>query len=379
MNRSREKSSQESTPMMMTQAARRRTPALLIVAIAWSGLARAQEARPAPDAKSDAPSIEAINDDYQRELQKLERLRLDRIGQLASTQPKAQAEATYQDYFRLAIAKGLFVEAEPVAQRLIQAGDSSANLHTLANLVNIVAEADRGAYDESLQSLTAAVARKGPRPGPPGEPAGDLGLPASSRAAIVEAYYQRLIRGDQYEVARKAMKLVAENADAPAVRDLAARRSRQLELVGRPAPPISGVDLDGKPFRLEDARGDVVLVVFWATWCLPVAHEIPWLDEAYRTHHDKGFRIVGIDLDASQEGNIDPKTVIPGVRRFLLDYNIPWTTLINGQGDQDLTRAYSVAEIPSNVLIGRDGKVAHLDLIGPKLDKAVAETLAKKP
>jgi thiol-disulfide isomerase/thioredoxin len=377
--RSRGKTFQESTKMMMIQAARCWTPALLIVATAWSGLARAQEAKPAPAAKPEAPSIEGINADYERELQRLERLRLERIGQLASTQPKGQAELTYQDYFRLAIAKGLFVEAEPVAQRLMQSGDSSATLHTLANLVNIVAEADRGAFDESLQSLAAAVARKGLQPAAPGDPARDLGLPASSRAAIVEAYYQRLIRGDQYEVARKAMKLVAENAESPAVRDLAARRTRQLELVGRTAPPIVGVDLDGKPFRLEDARGDVVLVVFWATWCLPVAHEIPWLEEVFRTYHGRGFRIVGIDLDASQEGNTDPKSVLPGVRRFLLDYNIPWPTLINGQGDQDATRAYSVAEIPANVLIGRDGKVVHLDLVGPKLEKAVAEAIAKKP
>jgi peroxiredoxin len=376
---SRGKSLQELTQMIMILAARRWTPALLLAAIAWSGPARAQEVKPAPAAKPDAPSIDAINADYHREVQKLERIRLERIGQLASTQPKDQAEVTYKDFFQLAIAKGLYVEAEPVAQRLIQAGDSTANLHTLAILVNIVAEAERGAYDESLQSLAAAVAQKGRQPRAPGEPAGDLGLPASSRAAIVEAYYQRLIRGDQYEVARKAMKLVAENAESPAIRDLAARRTRQLDLIGRTAPPIVGVDLDGKPFRLEDTRGDVVLVVFWATWCLPVAHEIPWLEEAYRTFHGRGFRIVGIDLDASQEGHTDPKLVLPGVRRFLLDYNIPWTTLINGQGDQDLTRAYSVAEIPANVLIGRDGKIVHLDLVGPKLDKAVAEAIAKKP
>ena len=53
----------------------------------------------------------------------LERQRLERLGQLASVQPKDQAEATYQDYFRLAIAKGLYAEAEPVAERLIRDGD----------------------------------------------------------------------------------------------------------------------------------------------------------------------------------------------------------------------------------------------------------------
>ena len=124
--------------MMMIPAARRWTPALMIAAMAVSGTARAQEVRPAPAAKPDTPSIDAINADYQRELEKLERTRLERIGQLATTLPKEQAEAAYQDYFRLAIAKGLYVEAEPTAQRVIQAADSSANLHTLASLVNIV-------------------------------------------------------------------------------------------------------------------------------------------------------------------------------------------------------------------------------------------------
>ena len=137
--------------------------------------------------------------------------------------------------------------------------------------------------------------------------------------------------------------------------------------------------LDGKPFRLEDAKGDVVLVVFWATWCLPVAEEIPWLEETYQTYRDRGFRIIGIDVDAAQSDVVDPKSVIPNVRRFLVEFNIPWPTLVNGQGDKDLTRAYAIAEIPANVLIGRDGKVIHLDLVGPKLDKAVGEAVAQKP
>jgi glutathione peroxidase-family protein len=173
--------------------------------------------------------------------------------------------------------------------------------------------------------------------------------------------------------------LVAANAETPAVRDLAARRAKQLEMVGVAAPPIVGIDLDGKPFQLGDAKGDVVLVVFWASWCLPSAQEIPWLQEAYRTYRSRGFRIVGINVDSAQDGNTDPKAVIANVRRFLVEFNIPWTTLINGQGDHDLTRAYSIAEIPANVLIGRDGKVIHLDLSGPKLDKAVGEAVAKQP
>ena len=177
----------------------------------------------------------------------------------------------------------------------------------------------------------------------------------------------------------KAMKLVADNAESAAVRDLAAGRLKRLEMVGQAAPPIAGVDLDGKPFRLEEAKGDVVLVVFWATWCLPVAQEIPWLEETYRTYHGRGFRIVGIDVDADQPDATDPKSVIANVRRYLVEFNIPWPTLINGQGDKDLTRSYSIAEIPANVLIGRDGKVIHLDLTGSKLGSAVGAAIGQKP
>ena len=354
------------------------TPCLL-AALAWPGVARAQDAKPTPAQKPNTSAIEAINGRYERELDKLERRRLEELGELGASQPKAEAEVTYQEYFQLAIAKGLYAEAEPVAQRLLKAGDMTSNLRTLASVVKIVAEADRGAYDKSLESLAEAVGKKGRLPKPPGEPGRDLGLMTSSRAAIVEAYYQRLIRGNQYDVARKAMRLVAANTETPAVRDLADRRAKQLEMVGLAAPPIVGIDLDGKPFRLEDSRGDVVLVVFWASWCLPSAREVPWLEEVYRAYRDRGFRIVGIDVDTAQAGNDDPKSVISDVRRFLVEFNIPWTTLINGQGDRDVTRAYSVAEIPSNVLIGRDGKVIHLDLTGPKLEKAVGGAVAQKP
>lgn len=351
---------------------------LLLAATAGSGSAQAQTA-PAPTRKPNTSPMDAINAKYRSELEKLERQRLEQLGELAAGQAKAAAEVTYHEYLQLAIAKGLYTEAEPVAKRLLKADGTSAELRTLASLVKIVAEADRGAYEDSLKSLAEAVGEKNRQARLAGEPGRALSLTAASRAAIVEAYYQRLIRGHQYEVARKAMQVVAANAESPAVRDLAARRIKHLEMVGVAAPPIAGTDLDGKPFSLEAAKGDVVLVVFWATWCLPVAQEIPWLEEAYQTYRDRGFRVVGIDVDAAQDGVTDPKSVIPNVRRFLVEYNVPWPTLINGQGEKDLTNAYSITEVPANVLIGRDGKVVHLDLVGPKLDKAISEAVSRKP
>jgi thiol-disulfide isomerase/thioredoxin len=339
------------------------------------GSSIAQEAS-VPKAASGASTIDTINAEYEAELVKLERRRLDHLGRLALSQRKDQAAATFEAYFRLAIAKNLYADADPIARKVLQAEDPSSSVVWLAHLVHIVAEADRGAYEESLQALASAIRIKGRDPKAATR---DSGLPVGTRASIVDAYYQRLIHGDQVDVARKAMKLVADNTDVPAIRDLAGRRLKQLDLVGRPAPPIVGVDLEGRPFKLADARGEVVLVVFWATWCLPNAQEMPWLEHLYATYRPRGLRVVGINLDSAQDGGRGLQSAMPNIRRFLLDYNVTWPTLANGPGDQDFAGAFGVTEIPANVLIGRDGKIIHLDLTGKKLEKAIAQSIAQKP
>ena len=67
----------------------------------------------------------------------------------------------------------------------------------------------------------------------------------------------------------------------------------------------------------------------------------------------------------------------PAVRQFLLEYNVRWPNLINGQGNQDYARAYAVSEVPANVLIGRDDTVIHLDLARSNLEKAVARAVGR--
>jgi thiol-disulfide isomerase/thioredoxin len=120
-----------------------------------------------------------------------------------------------------------------------------------------------------------------------------------------------------------------------------------------------------------------VLVVFWASWCLPNAEEADRLRELYATFNAKGFRILGVNLDAIQDGGLAPETVLPNVRRFLIDHNVAWPTVMNGTGAHDFAKAYGVTEIPSNVLIGRDGKVVHLDLVRGNIAASVAAALGR--
>jgi thiol-disulfide isomerase/thioredoxin len=322
-------------------------------------------------------SIEAINAEYERELVQIERRRIDSLGRLALSEPKEKAAAAFDACFRLAIAKNLYADAAPYALKVIQSDDPASGVTWLAHLVHIVGEADRGAYAESLKALASTIRMRGAEQAKAA--AKQAGLVVGTQASIVDAYYQRLIHADQIEVARSAMKLLADNAEAPAIRDLATRRLKQLDLVGKPAPAIAGLDLDGKAFKLADAKGEVVLVVFWATWCVPNAQEMPWLDYLEATYRAKGLRVVGINLDSAQDGGQDIKSVLPNIRRFLLDYNVTWPNLLNGPGELDHAGAFGVTEIPANVLIGRDGKVSHLDLGGKRLEKAIAEAIARKP
>jgi thiol-disulfide isomerase/thioredoxin len=349
---------------------------MLTAAVTAGFLAFALGARPA-SAQHQGVSIATIDADYERELDRLDRQRLDRLGKLAQSQPPEQAEATYSAYFSMAIAKGLYREAEPVAVSVIKAAQASPGIVGMAYLVKITGEADRGKFEESLRSLSDAI-RVAPKDAKPTDasPAADS-LSIGVKASILDAYYQRLVRDDQVEIARRAMRLIAENAKAPALRDLAASRLKQLDMIGAPAPAFTGTDPEGKPIALADSKGDVVLLVFWASWCVPNAQEIPWLDAIQRKYGGQGFRIVGVNLDVNPSTGHDLKTAWPSIRRFLIDYNVTWPNVINGEGDKDVAKAYGVREIPASVLIGRDGEVIHLDLRGTRLEAAVAKAVAQ--
>jgi peroxiredoxin len=321
-------------------------------------------------------SLQSINGDYARQLLQLERQRLDRLAQLAPRQSPKEAAETYEQLFRLAIANNLFREAEPAAKQVLKsAGGSPPVIQFLARTIDIIASADRGDYDESLSDLRTLIEATSKR-GRPGEAPAAL-LDTSALLAICEAYYQRLLQGDQFEAARNAFHLLLKESDNPAVKGFSSSRLNQLDMIGKPAPAIQGTDLDGKPVSLADRKGNVVLVVFWASWCLPNSTEVDSLDQVYSTYRNRGFRVLGINLDTLQTDGPKLETVLPNIRRFLLDHNVRWPNLINGTGANDYAKAYGVAEIPSNVLIGRDGNVIHLDLSPRKnLESVIARAVA---
>ena len=234
--------------------------------------------------------------------------------------------------------------------------------------MKIIAEADRGAYEQSLETLTQAfdAARKAAESGRP-----RALLHAGELTGICDAYYQRLVHADQFKIASRAFRMVLDHSTDPAVKEFLAGRLKRLDMVGKPAPQIQGTNIDGKPFDLAGLKGKVVLVVFWASWCLPSSAEVEWFEQTLLAHRGKGLKIVGINLDTLQDGGQKLETVLPNVRRFLIDQNVPWPNLVNGTGARDFAKAYAVTDIPANVLIGRDGTILQLDLVHKNLETAI--------
>ena len=110
-------------------------------------------------------------------------------------------------------------------------------------------------------------------------------------------------------------------------------------------PDLSGTTLDGKPFRLSEQKGKIVLVNFWATWCGPCRMEIPDLIALQKKYADKGFTVVGIAEDEPAK-----------TKAFVEQIGINYPVMIEPDG---AGRAFGVTALPSSVLVNRDGKVIY--------------------
>jgi peroxiredoxin len=122
--------------------------------------------------------------------------------------------------------------------------------------------------------------------------------------------------------------------------------------VGAPAPDFTLRDLDGRNFNLSDRLGkDVILINFWATWCVPCGAEMPTLEQLYQAHKDEGFVVLGISMDG-------PETVAqvgPLVRRYGLSFPVLLDEETKVVGVYNPKRT-----APLNVLIDRKGQIVRI-------------------
>ena len=317
-------------------------------------------------------SLEELRAAYSKQLLDLDRRRIADLTALASKLAGDEAEEAYRELFHLAVARELYSEAEPAAARYLKNGSADPRGRALATFVVLIAEANRGEFDRSLADLQAFLARH-PIAAEP-----EKRLDPAEVVAIGEAYLQRLVRGGRFDIARKVCNLGMTHPD-PGVKAHFQSRLARLDRVGKPAPEISGRDVDGKPVRLSDFKGKVVLIDFWATWCPPCVASIPELKALDARYGPQGFEILGVNLDAQHQSMGDVAKAGPMVRDFLLKSRAAWPNILVGPGAKDDPAAiYGVEEIPANFLVDRQGKIIRIELNGPDLEKAIAEALGAK-
>jgi peroxiredoxin len=136
------------------------------------------------------------------------------------------------------------------------------------------------------------------------------------------------------------------------------------------APDFKLKRLDGGEVRLSDYKGKVVLVNFWATYCVPCKTETPWFVELQKKHAADGFQAIGITMDEPDNKRL-PK--------FVADMGVNYPIAF---GDYDLADTWNhVQALPVTFLLTRDGKVAK-EIRGieskEKLEAEVVKLLAAK-
>jgi len=124
----------------------------------------------------------------------------------------------------------------------------------------------------------------------------------------------------------------------------------QASQVGSLAPDFSLTDLNDKTFTLQQFRGKVVLLDFWAPWCAPCREELPHLDALYQKYNNDGLVILGIDIVPSEKL----------VSEFLQKVPITFTILIDRKNT--VTREYRIRSLPAVFLVGKDGVIHYVHL-----------------
>jgi thiol-disulfide isomerase/thioredoxin len=151
------------------------------------------------------------------------------------------------------------------------------------------------------------------------------------------------------------------------------RRQRALRYIADPdlararmTPAFALTTLDGQKLSMDDLKGKVVLLDFWATWCGPCREALPHIKEIAKKFHDQPLVVISINLDKEEQK----------WREFVAKNQMTWVQYWDGGFDGKIAKMFEVREIPQTFTIDADGvlqdqHVGDANLEG-KLKKLVA-------
>lgn len=136
--------------------------------------------------------------------------------------------------------------------------------------------------------------------------------------------------------------------------------------VGQPAPAFVLKSFDGQQVALDDLRGKVVVLNFWASWCDPCREEAALLERIWREYRDKGVMFVGVDYV-----DTEPKALA-----YLKEFDV---TYPNGPDlGGKISQSYRIQGVPETFFIGKNGQIAPIQIgsvDAPKFASPISEAL----
>lgn len=141
-----------------------------------------------------------------------------------------------------------------------------------------------------------------------------------------------------------------------------------------PAPTLRLPILNGETVTLESLRGKVVLVNFWATWCIPCRKEIPSMQRLWLQLDHSKFHILAVDIGEDEAA----------VNTFLSAFDTPPTFPIALDKDSSALKAWPVKALPTTYLIDQQGRMAYQTIGGLEFDspasiRVIQSLIARDP
>ncbi|GFO59649.1 thioredoxin [Geomonas silvestris] len=151
---------------------------------------------------------------------------------------------------------------------------------------------------------------------------------------------------------------------------LSTRPAAAILQKGDKAPAIKLTTTSGQPVTLNNYKGYVLVMDFFATWCIPCKESIPHLNALNKKYSKQGLQVLGVSVDEGAERD---------VKTFIADRKINYPVAIAGE---DLQTDYGLRSIPTVYVINKKGMVAekfqgYSDQTGHAMEEAIKRLLAE--
>jgi len=133
-------------------------------------------------------------------------------------------------------------------------------------------------------------------------------------------------------------------------------------VVGKVLPEFTLQAPDGKAIKLSSVKGRVVLIDFWASWCMPCRASIPHLKELYQKYHASGFEIVSVSIDQNSKA----------WKNAMLKEAMPWEQGIDryedGKDASVMMNALGIQSVPFAIVLDAAGNVVLINPVAADID-----------